>query len=145
MLLGVTIPVVGWAGRQFYTRAWTAFRHRSADMNTLIAVGTGAALLYSVTMTVADDWLAAHGVVPQVYYEAVVWIIALMLLGNLLEARAKGRTWAQCVGWRTSSRDCAGNSGRSGAGGSAGCAPGRRRRQSTARRDNTRRWHVLRW
>ena len=44
---------MGWAGRQFYMRAWAALRHRTADMNTLIAVGTGAAFLYSVIATVA--------------------------------------------------------------------------------------------
>lgn len=92
LLLGITLPVVGWAGRHFYTRAWAAFRHRAADMNTLIAVGTGAAFIYSLAVTVADDWLSARGVQPQVYYEPVAWIIALILLGNLLEARAKGRT-----------------------------------------------------
>jgi Cu+-exporting ATPase len=92
LLLGLTLPVMGWAGRHFYTRAWTAFRHHTADMNTLIAIGTGAAFLYSLVVTLADDWFAARGVEPQVYYEAVVWIIALILLGNLLEARAKGRT-----------------------------------------------------
>jgi Cu+-exporting ATPase len=93
LLLGLTLPVIGWAGRHFYTRAWSALRHRIADMNTLIALGTGAAFLFSVAMTVADDWFARRGIVPQVYYEAVVWIIALILLGNLLEARAKARTW----------------------------------------------------
>ncbi len=93
LLLVLTIPVVGWAGRHFYSRAWTAARHRIADMNTLIALGTGAAFLFSLAMTLADDWFAARGVRPQVYYEAVVWIIALILLGNLLEARAKNRTW----------------------------------------------------
>jgi Cu+-exporting ATPase len=92
ILLALTLPVVGWAGRQFYTRAWTAFRHHSADMNTLIAVGTGAAFLFSAAVTLAADWFAARGVQPHVYYEAVTWIIALVLLGNLLEARAKGRT-----------------------------------------------------
>ena len=92
LLLALTLPVVGWAGRQFYTRAWAAFRHHSADMNTLIAVGTGAAFLFSTAVTLADDWFTAHGVEPHVYYEAVTWIIALILLGNLLEARAKGRT-----------------------------------------------------
>ncbi len=91
-LLVLTLPVVGWAGRQFYTRAWAAFRHHSADMNTLIAVGTGAAFLFSAAATLADDWLTARGVEPHVYYDAVTWIIALILLGNLLEARAKGRT-----------------------------------------------------
>jgi P-type Cu+ transporter len=93
LLLAVTIPVIGWAGRHFYSRAWTAARHRMADMNTLIALGTGAAFLFSLAMTLADDWFAARGISPQVYYEAVVWIIALILLGNLLEARAKNRTW----------------------------------------------------
>jgi Cu+-exporting ATPase len=92
ILLGLTLPVVFWSGRHFYVRAWSAFRHHSANMNTLIAVGTGAAFVFSVFMTVAAGWVAAHGIAPQVYYEAVVWIVALILLGNLLEARAKGRT-----------------------------------------------------
>ena len=92
LLLALTLPAVGWAGRHFYTRAWSAFRHRGADMNTLIAVGTGAAFLFSLAVTLFADWLAARGVEPQVYYEAVTWIIALVLLGNLLEGRAKGRT-----------------------------------------------------
>jgi P-type Cu+ transporter len=93
LLLALTVPVVGWAGRHFYTRAWAATRHRIADMNTLIALGTGAAFLFSLAMTVADDWFFARGITPQVYYEAVIWIITLVLLGNLLEARAKSRTW----------------------------------------------------
>src|SRR5262249_54647086 len=92
--LAVTVPVVFWAGRHFYTRAWNAFRHYSADMNTLIAVGTGAAFVYSVVVTLAPQWFAAHGVEPHVYFEAVVVIIALILLGNLLEARARSRTSA---------------------------------------------------
>jgi Cu+-exporting ATPase len=92
LLLALTLPVVGWAGRHFYTRAWSGFRHHGADMSTLIAIGTGAAFLFSLAVTLADDWLLAHGIEPQVYYEAVTWIIALVLLGNLLEARAKGRT-----------------------------------------------------
>jgi P-type Cu+ transporter len=86
------VPVVGWAGRHFYTRAWSAFRHHGADMNTLIAVGTGAAFLFSAAVTLFDDWFAARGVEPHVYYETVAWIIALVLLGNLLEARARGQT-----------------------------------------------------
>jgi P-type Cu+ transporter len=94
LLLAITLPVVFWAGRHYYTRAWSALRHRTSDMNTLIALGTGSAFLFSLASTLADDWLVAHGVQPHVYYEAVVWIIALILLGNLLEARAKGRTSA---------------------------------------------------
>ena len=92
LLLALTLPVVAWAGRHFYTRAWAAFRHHGADMNTLIAVGTGAAFLFSTAVTLFDRWFMARGVEPHVYYEAVVWIIALVLLGNLLEARAKGQT-----------------------------------------------------
>ena len=90
-VLLLTLPVVGWAGRHFYTRAWAAFRHHGADMNTLIAVGTGAAFVYSLFRP-WPTWFAARGIEPHVYYESVLWIIALVLLGNLLEARAKGRT-----------------------------------------------------
>ncbi len=91
-LLLLTVAVMAWAGRHFYARAWTAFRHRSADMNTLVAVGTGAAFAYSVAATVAPGFFRARGVAPDVYYEAVVFIIALVLLGNALEARAKRQT-----------------------------------------------------
>jgi P-type Cu+ transporter len=91
-LLVLTVGVMGWAGRHFYTRAWAAFRHRSADMNTLIAIGTGAAFAYSVAATVAPGFFLARGVQPDVYYEAVVFIIALILMGNALEARAKRQT-----------------------------------------------------
>lgn len=93
-LLLLTLPIVFWAGRHFYVRAWAAARHGGADMNTLVAVGTGAAFLFSLAMTVGAPFFLARGVEPHVYYEAVVWIIALILLGNYLEARAKGRTSA---------------------------------------------------
>jgi len=91
-LLGLTALIMGWAGRHFYTRAWQAFRHRSADMNTLIAVGTGAAFLYSALATLAPAYFTSRGVAPDVYYEAVIIIIALILVGNAMEARAKGET-----------------------------------------------------
>ncbi len=92
VLLVLTSIVIVWAGRHFYARAWMAFRHRSADMNTLIAVGTGAAFLYSVAATVVPGFFRANGVMPDLYYEAVDIIIALVLVGNMLEARAKGET-----------------------------------------------------
>jgi Cu+-exporting ATPase len=92
ILLAMTLPSVFWAGRHFYTRAWAAARHRAADMNTLVAVGTGSAFLFSVAMTVAGEWFEAHGVPSVVYFEAVNGIIALILLGNLLETGAKRRT-----------------------------------------------------
>ena len=92
LLLALTSVVMGWAGRHFYVRAWKAFRHRAADMNTLIAVGTGAAFLFSAAVTVAPGFFRARGVVPDLYYEAVDIIIALVLVGNMLEARAKKET-----------------------------------------------------
>ena len=88
-LLVMTVGVMAWAGRHFYTRAWAAFRHRSADMNTLVAVGTGAAFIYSLVATVAPQLFLSRGLMPDVYYEAILFIIALILLGNTLEARAK--------------------------------------------------------
>jgi Cu+-exporting ATPase len=97
-LLTLTVGVMGWAGRHFYSRAWLGFRHHSADMNALIAVGTGAAFLYSVAATVAPGVFLRHGLAPDVYYEAVVIIIALILTGNALEARAKSRTAAALRG-----------------------------------------------
>ncbi|HMU60488.1 MAG TPA: heavy metal translocating P-type ATPase [Gemmatimonadales bacterium] len=93
-LLCLTLPIVFWAGRHFYVRAWAAARHGGADMNTLVSVGTGAAFLFSLAMTVGASYFLARGVEPHVYYEAVIWIIALILLGNYLEARAKGRATA---------------------------------------------------
>ncbi|GJG89611.1 copper-transporting ATPase 2 [Gemmatimonadetes bacterium T265] len=115
--LALTTPVVLYSGRQFYRGAWAAFRHRAADMNTLIAIGTGAAYLYSVAATVAPHAFAATAgrsatsgmpgsgmpgmagmpapgapVYAPVYFEAASVIIALILVGRLLEARAKGQT-----------------------------------------------------
>ena len=91
-LLALTVVMMGWAGRRFYVKAWSALLHRSADMNTLIALGTGAAFLYSAAATAAPGFFLAHGAAPDVYYEAVIFIIALVLAGNTMESRAKGRT-----------------------------------------------------
>jgi Cu+-exporting ATPase len=92
ILLVFTLGTMLWAGRHFYTGAWNSFRHHSADMNTLIAVGTGAAFLYSLVATFAPGIFTSHGLAPDVYYEAVIIIIALILVGNALEARAKHQT-----------------------------------------------------
>ncbi|MGI9141313.1 MAG: heavy metal translocating P-type ATPase [Gemmatimonadaceae bacterium] len=97
-LLLLTAGVMLWAGRHFYTRAWKAFRHHSADMNTLIAVGTGTAFLYSLLATVWPNFFVSRGVAPDVYYEAVIIIIALILAGNALESRAKKQTSAALRG-----------------------------------------------
>jgi len=91
-LAAITLPVVVWSGQQFYKGAWSGFRHRTADMNTLIGVGTGTAYLYSLVATAAPTVFLRAGLPADVYYEAVAAIIALVLLGRVLEARAKGRT-----------------------------------------------------
>ncbi len=91
-LLVATLFVMLWAGRHFYTRAWAAFRHHAADMNTLVAVGTGAAFVYSLIATLAPQFFVSRGLAPDVYYEAVIIIIALILTGNMFEARAKKQT-----------------------------------------------------
>ncbi len=91
-LLAATLVVMGWAGRHFYTRAWSAFRHRTATMNTLVALGTGAAFLLSLAATAAPGMFESRGLSPEVYYEAVILILGLLLLGQALEARAKRQT-----------------------------------------------------
>ena len=88
-LLGLSILVMLFAGRRFYTKAWAAARHRTSDMNTLIAVGAGAAFLYSTAVTLAPAAFESRGVAAEVYFEAVVFILALVLAGNVLEARAR--------------------------------------------------------
>ncbi|MGP0594485.1 heavy metal translocating P-type ATPase [Nitrospira sp. T9] len=93
-LLVMTVFVMTWAGRHFYTRAWAAFRHHSADMNTLVAVGTGAAFLFSLLATLAPEIFLSRGMAPELYYKAVIMIIALILTGNALESRAKRQTSA---------------------------------------------------
>ena len=87
-------PVQFWAGWQFYTGAWSRARHLDADMNTLIAVGTSAAYLYSVVATFAPHLIESADIMAEVYYDTAAVIIALILLGRYLEARAKGRTSA---------------------------------------------------
>src|SRR2546426_1526629 len=88
----LTTPVQFWAGWQFYKGAWAVARHGTTDMNTLIALGTSAAYGYSVAATVAPGSFTAGGATPQVYFDSSAAIITLILLGRVLEARAKGRT-----------------------------------------------------
>jgi Cu+-exporting ATPase len=83
-------PVQFWAGWQFYRGAWAAAKHKTSDMNTLIAIGTSAAYLYSAAVTFAPQ-LFPEGM-DTVYYDTSSIIIGLILLGRILEARAKGQT-----------------------------------------------------
>ena len=92
LLFALTTVIMVWAGRHFYMRAWAALRHRTANMNTLIALGTGSAYVYSLVATFAPQLFLRNGLAPDVYYEAIVLIIALILVGNTLEARAKRQT-----------------------------------------------------
>ena len=84
--LVLTLPVVFFAGAAFYRRAWISLRHRNADMNTLIAIGTGAAFIHSVYATATGG--------SDVYFEVTTAIITLVLLGRVLESRARRRTSA---------------------------------------------------
>jgi Cu+-exporting ATPase len=81
--------VIGWP---FLRGAWLAFRHRNADMNMLIAVGTLAAYLYSLAATLFPSFFTRAGIAPAVYFDTSAFIIALILFGRLLEARAKSKT-----------------------------------------------------
>lgn len=90
--LVLTTPVLFWAGRSFYINAWKALKRHTATMDTLVAIGTGAAYLYSLFPTFSPQWFISQGLKPDVYFEAASVIIALLLLGRLLENRAKGQT-----------------------------------------------------
>jgi Cu+-exporting ATPase len=89
-LLLLATPVQLWAGWRFYRGAWAALKHGQANMNTLVVMGTSAAYLYSVVATLAPQLFAAGR--AEVYFDTSALIITLILLGRLLEARAKGRT-----------------------------------------------------
>lgn len=93
-LLLLTLPVLLYSGREFYVAAWNGLRHGTASMDTLIAVGTSAAFLFSLAATLGPQLRRRHGIAPVVYYDTTATIIALILLGKVLEARAKQQTSA---------------------------------------------------
>jgi Cu+-exporting ATPase len=86
----LTVPILVWVGRRFFTGAWTALRHRNATMDTLVALGTGSAWLYSTVAVLAPTLFPAGTAHP--FYEATAVVITLVVLGQALEARAKGKT-----------------------------------------------------
>jgi len=92
LLWALATPVQFWAGWRFYRGMWGALRHRTADMNTLIAVGTSAAYVYSVLAVLTPAFFTSGGLEPQLYFDTSAMIIGLILLGRFLEARAKGQT-----------------------------------------------------
>lgn len=85
-------PIVGWAGRSFFVNAWRQLRHGTANMDTLVATSTGIAYLFSLFNLLFPAFWLSRGVEPHVYFEASGVIIAFILLGRLLEERAKGQT-----------------------------------------------------
>ena len=92
VLWALATPVQFLIGWPFLRGAWKSFRHRSADMNTLVAVGTLSAYFYSAAATFFPGVFRQAGVAPAVYFDTSAFIIALILFGRLLEARAKGQT-----------------------------------------------------
>jgi Cu+-exporting ATPase len=90
--LGMTTPVLFWCGASFFINAWKALKRHTATMDTLVAIGTGAAYFYSLFPTFFPQWFIDQGLNPDVYFETASVIIALLLLGRLLEDRAKGQT-----------------------------------------------------
>ncbi len=90
--LVLTTPVLFWCGASFFINAWKALKRHAATMDTLVAIGTGAAYLYSLFPTFFSEYFTSRGLSADVYYEAATFIITLILLGRLLENRAKGQT-----------------------------------------------------
>ena len=91
LLLALATPVQLWAGKQFYVGAWGALKHRTSNMNTLIAAGTSVAYLYSAAATFFYDTSFFEGQAAETYFDTSTAIIGLILLGRFLEARAKSR------------------------------------------------------
>ncbi|MEH2213872.1 heavy metal translocating P-type ATPase [Nostoc sp.] len=88
----LTTPVVFWCGGSFYRNGWKSLKRHTATMDTLIALGTSAAYLYSLFVTVFPKFFIAQGLIPHIYYEVAAIVITLILLGRLLENRARGQT-----------------------------------------------------
>ncbi|MBR3626553.1 MAG: heavy metal translocating P-type ATPase [Bacteroidaceae bacterium] len=85
-------PVVFWLGRDFFRNAWKQLRHGAANMDTLVALSTGIAYLFSVFNLLFPEVWTSRGITPHVYFESAAMIIGFILLGRTLEARAKGNT-----------------------------------------------------
>ena len=88
----LSTPVVLWLGRDFYINAWKQAKHRSANMDTLVALSTGVAYVFSIFNIVFPDFWHQRGLQAHVYFEAAAVVIAFILLGKLLEEKAKGNT-----------------------------------------------------
>jgi Cu+-exporting ATPase len=155
--LALTTPVLFWAGREFFTGAWISARHRAADMNTLIAVGTLAAYAYSLVATVAPQLLMpanhsghagnGHGMEgPGVYYEVAAMVVTLILMGNVLQARANSQTSGAIKALMgLQPKNGSGGTRWKRAGYSHLCRAYRRHGAGAARRKSSGRWRSGRW
>ncbi len=92
VMLAITLAGMAWVGGAIYQRAWQAAIHRSTNMNTLVALGTGAAFAYSVATTIFPSFFLTRGLRADVYYDSVLLILGFLLIGNWLDTRAKRRT-----------------------------------------------------
>lgn len=92
LMLVLTLPVVGWFGRDFFRNAWKQGRRGQANMDTLVALSTGIAFLFSLFNTIYPEFWYARKLQPHVYYEAAAVIIAFILVGKVMEERAKSNT-----------------------------------------------------
>jgi P-type Cu+ transporter len=90
--LALTSPILFWCGLSFYVNAWKAFKRHTATMDMLVTLGTTTAYIYSLFPTFFPDWFTSQGLKPDVYYEAAAVIVTLILLGRLLENRARSQT-----------------------------------------------------
>jgi Cu2+-exporting ATPase len=92
IMLALTIPIIFWIGQEFYINAWKQLKVGQANMDTLVAMGTGTAFIFSLVNTFFPQILLNQGVTPHVYYETAGILITLILLGRFLEERAKAQT-----------------------------------------------------
>ncbi len=92
IMLALSAPVLLWSGSEFFVIAWRKIKHFSANMDTLVALSTGVAFLFSVFNTVFPHYFMRIGIMPHVYFESVVIIITFILLGRFFEEKAKRKT-----------------------------------------------------
>ncbi len=95
LLFVLTLPVMVWTGNHFFIGAYRGLKYKTMDMNTLIALGTGASFLYSSAITLFPGYFTSHGLSSVVYYDTTVMIITMITIGRVLESRAKARTTDQ--------------------------------------------------
>lgn len=92
IMMVLTTPVVFWFGRQFFINAYKQAKHRSANMDTLVALSTGIAYIFSAAVTLFPTWFHQQGIHNHVYFEAAAVVVAFILVGKLLEEKAKSNT-----------------------------------------------------